>query len=245
MKAPRLPLAHGPAKDYYERRMEIFPGIHWLKGVVGGNCWLVMETGYAFVIDTGSPGNAHHIFRCAQTLGVGDKLKYIVLTHADIDHAGSAAELKKLTGASIALHAAEVPFMAEKANLPGGLRWLSGVFPKMSRCARIEPDLPLNEGDVIGSYEVIHAPGHTPGSICLYEPRKLIFTGDALRTHGRDRLLPPSRPTAVNLRQATDSMKKIAGLDFYALFGGHGPPVIGNAGAKLRDMISRLPREAF
>jgi len=221
--------------------MEVLPGIHWIRGVVGGNCWLVLETGYAMVIDTGSPGNAHHILRYATNRGVGDKVKYIVLTHADIDHAGSAAELKKLTGAKIAVHEAETAFMSEKNSLPGFFIWASKLFPRLGRCARLEPDILLNEGERLGSYQVVHTPGHTPGSISLWEPRKIIFTGDALRTHAGDRLLTPSRPTACNMGQAMDSLRKIAGLDFYTLFGGHGPPVIGNAAEKLRDMIGKLP----
>jgi hydroxyacylglutathione hydrolase len=224
--------------------MEIYPGIHWLRGVVGCNCWLVMETGYAFVIDTGSPGNAHHILRYAEKHGVGDKVKYIVLTHGDLDHAGSARELKKLTGAVIALHAAELPLLAQKGNLPGPLRFVSKIFSNVGRCARVKPDMLLKEGDRIGCYQVVHTPGHTPGSLCLWEPRKIIFTGDALRTHANDRMLTPSKPTVLNMPQAMDSMRKIAELDFYALFGGHGPPVIGDAADKLRKLLSTIPAES-
>ena len=225
--------------------MEIIPGIHHIRAVIGGNAWLVIETGYAMVIDTGSPGNANHIARYAANHGVGEgQLRYIILTHADIDHAGSAAELKKLTGAAIAIHAAEASVLTENGNLPGPFRWMSSVFPRLSRYARFEPDMLLQEGDRVGSFEVVHTPGHTPGSICLWEPGKLIFTGDVLRTHARDRLLPPSKPTTGDMHLAMESVRKIAALDFYALFGGHGPPVIGNASAKLKAMLASRGRGA-
>ncbi len=220
--------------------MEILPGIHWIKGVIGCNCWLVIDGDNALVIDTGSPGNARRIARYATEAGVGDKLTHIVLTHADIDHGGSARELKRLTGAKIAIHEAEEAFLSERGNLPGPFRWASKAMPGLSRSADFTPDVLLNEGDQIGSFQVVHTPGHTPGSICLWEPGKIIFVGDALRTHANDRLLTPSRPTAGDMTLAMQSLRKIATLDFDALFGGHGPPVIGDAAAKLRKMLATL-----
>ena len=219
--------------------MEILPGIHWVRGVIGGNCWLVVDGDIAMVIDTGSPGNARRIARYAERYGVLDKLKFIVLTHADIDHGGSAAELKRLSGAKIAIHAAEAAFLDERGNIPN-FRWASRLWPRLSRSARFTPDVLLNDGDNIGGFEVIYTPGHTPGSICLWQSDKMIFTGDALRTHANDRLLIPSRSTAQDTALAMESLRKIAALDFDALLGGHGPPVIGNAAAKLRKMLATL-----
>ncbi len=233
-------LAHHKVKDYHERRMEILPGVHWVRGVIGGNCWLEIEGDNALVIDTGSPGNARRISRYAESHGALDKLKFIVLTHADIDHGGSAAELKRLTGAKIAIHAAEAAFLTERGNIPGHFRWASALWPRLSRSARFTPDVLLKDGDHIGHFEVVHTPGHTPGSICLRQPGKLIFTGDVVRTHANDRLLTPSQPTASDMTEAMKSLHKIAALDFDSLLGGHGPPVIGNAAAKLRKMLATL-----
>jgi glyoxylase-like metal-dependent hydrolase (beta-lactamase superfamily II) len=220
--------------------MEILPGIHWVRGVIGCNCWLVIESDRALVIDTGLPGNGRLIVRYAESHGVLDRLKFIVLTHADIDHGGSADELRKITGAKIAVHAAEAAFIAERSNLPGLFYWASRLWPRLNRSARFTPDVLLQDGDRIGGFKVVHTPGHTPGSVCLWQPGKLIFVGDALRTHANDRLLTPSRPTARDMALAMNSLRKIAALDFDALFGGHGPPVVGNASAKLRKMLARL-----
>jgi glyoxylase-like metal-dependent hydrolase (beta-lactamase superfamily II) len=44
------------------------------------------------------------------------------------------------------------------------------------------------------------------------------------------------------MRQAMESLHKIASLDFYALFGGHGPPATGNAADKLRTMLAAADR---
>ncbi|XIG14494.1 MBL fold metallo-hydrolase [Dehalogenimonas etheniformans] len=207
---------------------------------MGCNCWLVVEPESSIVIDTGLLGNARRIDNYAKKLGVS-KISYIILTHTDIDHAGSASELRELTGAKIAVHNIEAHYMTTRTELPFPFRWISRLIPGLGRFARFKPDILLNEFDQVGSFQVVHTPGHTSGSICLWKPGEIIFTGDALRTHARDRLMTPSRPTAIDMPRAMDSMKKIARLDFNSLFGGHGPPVISDASAKLRDMMAMLP----
>ncbi|XUX01481.1 MAG: MBL fold metallo-hydrolase [Dehalogenimonas sp.] len=219
------------------------PGVHWVRGVLGCNCWLVVEPESSIVIDTGLPGNARRIDNYANKLGVS-KISYIILTHADIDHAGSASELRELTGAKIAVHTIEAHYMTTRTEIPFPFRWVSRSIPSLGRFARFKPDILLNESEKVGGLQVVYTPGHTPGSICLWKPGGSIFTGDALRTHARDRLLTPSRPTAMNMPQAMDSMRKLATLDFGSLFGGHGPPVVGSASTKLRDMLAKLPFES-
>ncbi|APV45449.1 Glyoxylase, beta-lactamase superfamily II [Dehalogenimonas formicexedens] len=220
--------------------IEVIPGVHWVRSVVGCNCWLVVEPGNSIVIDTGLPGNARRIVNYAKQLGVS-AISHIILTHADIDHAGSASELKSLTGAKIAVHTIEAHYMTTRTELPFPFCWVSRLIPRLSRFARFTPDILLDESDSVGGLRVVHTPGHTPGSICLLKKGESIFTGDALRTHARDKLLTPSRPTAMDMPRAMDSMKKIAALDFTSLFGGHGPPVISKASAKLRDIVANLP----
>ena len=49
----------------------------------------------------------------------------------------------------------------------------------------VEPDIQLNDGDTIAGLTSIHTPGHTPGSICLFDPAsKILFVGDLLRFNG-------------------------------------------------------------
>jgi glyoxylase-like metal-dependent hydrolase (beta-lactamase superfamily II) len=90
----------------------------------------------------------------------------------------------------------------------------------------------LKEGDKIELgeliLEVLHTPGHTAGSICLYDPRqRILFSGDAIFCDGVGRTdLPTGDATA--LRNSIEGLLK---LDVQNIYPGHGPSVEKNAHA--------------
>ena len=87
---------------------------------------------------------------------------------------------------------------------------------------------------------MIHTPGHTPGSVCLWAPRDgLLFTGDVLqRRFGR--VVFASSLFSDDVRAARRSVQRLAALDVKAIVFGHYPPLVDGAG----DVITRLAREA-
>jgi glyoxylase-like metal-dependent hydrolase (beta-lactamase superfamily II) len=105
-----------------------------------------------------------------------------------------------------------------------------------------EVDIALEGGEVLsplGGLQVVHTPGHTPGSISLFSSaNKLLIVGDALNKHGRAVRLPPKQVSR-DLEQAVDSAKKMAKLDFSILCFGHGRPLGEGAYARLESMIRR------
>lgn len=84
---------------------------------------------------------------------------------------------------------------------------------------------------------VVHTPGHTSGSICLYREREAIFVGDTLRTDskGWPRLPPPS--LSVDMDQARESIRKISALEYDLLLPGHGAPITTRASASIADFV--------
>lgn len=104
----------------------------------------------------------------------------------------------------------------------------------------VKPDLLLKEGDKIGSFQVIHTPGHTAGHICLYQPGRLIFAGDALRSDKKGNLRAMSKQMTLDIEEAWKSVRKIAGLEFNILLPGHGAPVIYGASQKVRQLLESM-----
>jgi glyoxylase-like metal-dependent hydrolase (beta-lactamase superfamily II) len=113
------------------------------------------------------------------------KVKQILVTHAHIDHIAGAARLKQLTGAPVLYNQRDLP-LVKMMDVQAG--WLGMATPEVNA-----PDDSLQDGRVIafgappdGGYggvngTILHTPGHTEGSVCLYLPgEELLLAGDTL-----------------------------------------------------------------
>jgi glyoxylase-like metal-dependent hydrolase (beta-lactamase superfamily II) len=104
----------------------------------------------------------------------------------------------------------------------------------------IEPDAILGDDFEIDGFKVIHTPGHTSGSICLYLSDKVIFVGDALRSDSKGNPKPPSAILSADIEQAKASLIAISKLEFDICLTGHGAPIVGNASTKLNNLLTYL-----
>jgi glyoxylase-like metal-dependent hydrolase (beta-lactamase superfamily II) len=224
--------------------MEIIAGIHKIEGVRGANCYLVALGTELLLIDTGMPGNGNKIINYVKGLGKNaSDIKYVFLTHADIDHIGSAAKIKQMTGAQLVIHVNDAPILAGKSRMKtikGPLGLIMKLILGFMRFHPVEPDVVVKEDTDIAGFKVIHTPGHTNGSISLYQPGKVIFVGDALKSDSRGNLNFPSRLLSADVVKATVSIMAIAELEFDCLLPGHGAPVKGQASAKVKNLLKRL-----
>jgi hydroxyacylglutathione hydrolase len=221
--------------------VEITSGIHRVSGVRGANSYFVITEDKMLVVDTGMPGNGTKIIKYVRGLGENPSdINYAILTHADIDHIGSAVEMKKMTGAKLAIHANDAPILSGKSGfktIGGPLGILFKLMGRLMRFQPVEPDVILGDDFEIGGFKVIHTPGHTHGSICLYLPQKVIFVGDALRSDSNGNPRPPSTIFSADIIQAKASLVAISELEFDICLTGHGAPVVGNASTKLKNLL--------
>jgi hydroxyacylglutathione hydrolase len=224
--------------------LEIVPGIHEIDGVPIVNCYLIISGKSLILVDTGMPGNFNRVVNYIKKLGKSPSdLKYILLTHSDVDHIGCALKLKEFTGAKVAIHAAEVPVLKGKQKFKTVNNWLGplvGWFMGRAHYRPLEPDIVLNSSSQIEDWQVISTPGHTPGSVCFYQPGRNIFAGDALRTNSKGVPRPISSRICLDPALAKKSLRIIAGLDFETLLPGHGSPVVGQASSRVREMVNRV-----
>jgi glyoxylase-like metal-dependent hydrolase (beta-lactamase superfamily II) len=146
------------------------------------------KTGEGIVVDPG--GASGPILRRGKTRGV-NKIKYIVNTHCHVDHTAGNKEMQDATGAAIAIHEDDAPYLA---NPNHAMLQLFGGKPSPPAAVL------LKDGDKITfggeSVEVIHTPGHSPGGICLSFPGHVI-TGDTLFVGGVGRTDLPGGSTFI------------------------------------------------
>jgi hydroxyacylglutathione hydrolase len=224
--------------------LEITEGIHLIPRVREANAYLLKCDDGIAVVDTGLLGNAGKILDYVQTIGYHPSdVKTIVLTHSDMDHAGSVTRLKEETNAKVAIHEADAPRLSGEKE-PKAVKGLLGLFLRamsaLMRFNRMNADVLLRVSDIIDGLTVIHIPGHTDGSICLYLPGRALFVGDSLLTNDKQMLSLPRTSMSTNLDQTRESIKKILELKYSVLLPGHGPPIEQNASMIAKEFVSRL-----
>jgi len=216
------------------------------------NAFLIVEDELT-LIDTGLNGSQRHIVRFLNELGRSpNEITQIIITHCHLDHAGSVAALKELTGAKIAAHKAEADYVSKVLPLPYRKRpaypmsWaLHLLFLRILNYPGAKVDILLEDGSVLhplGGLQVIHTPGHAPGHICLYSPeRRILFPGD-LMTVRRSSLALPGNTYAYDLDQAFISLRKLRGLSVDVLCPSHGNPLTNHATAELEILLNKADR---
>lgn len=184
---------------------------------LAANCYLLIDEKTA-LIDVG--GDFEFICNALKNYVDLKELDYVILTHSHYDHAAAAGFFKNL--AKIAIHKDEYSML--KAQKFASLFF--GVSFK-----QFEPDILLSGGEKIEigeiELEVIHTPGHSPGSICLYEPeKKWLFSGDTVFAYGSfGRVDFPGG----DARALINSIEKLSKLDVENLYPGHEDVIEGNA----------------
>lgn len=142
----------------------------------------------------------------------------VILTHGHPDHVEAVRAFTN-SRALIALHQVELDF----------IRRLAPHYGAAMGIKEFEPQILLQEGELqVGNltFQIIHAPGHSPGSICIYWPQeKALITGDVIFCQGLGRTDLPGG----NGQTLKESIKRLARLEVEHLLPGHGETLSGRA----------------
>ncbi len=224
--------------------VEITKGVHYADGS-NANSYVVEEAdGSLTLVDAGMQGDGKKILGYVTTkmMRKPSDVKTIVITHCHVDHIRGAAALKAATGARVAVHEADADFVSGKARypLPGGVvGFLFRLLSPFFRVAPVEPDLRLKENDRVGRLTVLHTPGHTPGSISLYDQDgRVLFVGDTAR-FAKGKLQGPSPQFTPEMGQAKASLERLSKLDFEVMLSGHGEPLKSTDAPKMMTELAK------
>jgi hydroxyacylglutathione hydrolase len=132
------------------------------------------------IVDTGPPGGDVQVKAAMQKAGFGAKdVSLILVTHSHPDHAANAAELRRWTGAPIAVDSIEKAYVEGRASLSrtptgrAGRLFLLTPLPHQTY-ERFAPDLLVDDNFDLRAFgveaDVYRSGGHTPGSLSIYIP---------------------------------------------------------------------------
>ncbi|HZQ09785.1 MAG TPA: MBL fold metallo-hydrolase [Anaerolineae bacterium] len=185
-------------------------------GPLGVNCYIVgdEDTREVVVIDPG--GNARQIAQVLENLRA--KVRGIILTHAHFDHVMGVEALKRATGAPLFVGANEKPVF-ESVESQG--KTFGIAVPPLP-----DPEHWLNDGDTVEvgklKFHVLEIPGHSPGSIALYDANDgVVFVGDVLMRGTIGRSDFPGGSLEELLRSIREKLYTLP--EGTKVYSGHGP----------------------
>ena len=193
-----------------------------------GNVYLIIDE-VAALIDAGMDAEA--TMRNVEKLVDPGEIEFIILTHCHHDHTAGVPALKAATGAKVLIGEGEVCDLGDDVA--------TGSYQYGDDPAEFGIDGTLEEGDVINLGEwalsVIGTPGHSPGSISLYEPRaKVLFSGDTLLPHGN---IGRTRRSGETVRELVRSVERLASLEVRVLYPGHMEPTDEDVGEQIKTSL--------
>lgn len=205
------------------------------------NAYLAYDGRELVVVDTGLPGSAPRIGAAIKEIGrKPSDVRSIIVTHAHPDHDGSAAALRRLTGAAIYMHEEDAALLRKGIGLrpltpspgiPGIIFRLFIHPPAEVEATEVEGRL-IDGGEAPGRFRVVHIPGHCAGQVALYWATNggVLIAADA----AANQMGLGISPAYEDLELGKRSLAKLAALDFEVAVFGHGNPILKGAAEAFR-----------
>jgi glyoxylase-like metal-dependent hydrolase (beta-lactamase superfamily II) len=231
--------------------MRLAPGLHRIGSDIV-NVYLVEDPAGVTVIDAGLSGHWRDLELELAQLGRSlDDVRGVVLTHGDTDHIGFAERLRQRNGIVVYIHeldAARARGEIRKPNAGWGpmkvrplLRFLwYGARHGGLRTRPLREVVTFGDGDTLelpGSPQIIHIPGHTPGSVAIHVPAvDALFVGDAMTTGNvlTGERGPRPAPFTLDREGALASLARLEAVRASWVLPGHGAPWRGGVAEAIK-----------
>jgi len=204
-------------------------------GPFAANCYLAIctRTGDAVLVDPGGDGARVLALRQPE----GFRIDRIFCTHGHIDHVAGAADVRASTKAPLQIHGADESWL-EALPRQAEMFGLEAAEPP-----RVDHRHEDGEKFWVGACEatVLHTPGHSPGSCCLYFPSaKILFTGDTLFSGSIGRTDLPGGDLETLLRSIRERLFTLG--DDVRVYPGHGPSSTIGEERRANPFVGDAPR---
>ncbi|WXG43449.1 MAG: MBL fold metallo-hydrolase [Promethearchaeati archaeon SRVP18_Atabeyarchaeia-1] len=219
--------------------MQLLGNVHLIQGSgFDGNIYVLRDRNSVTLIDTGTGLSVSDIYRYVESLGLRkEAIRKVVLTHVHIDHSGGLPRIVKDLSPQVLVYELEAPYI-ETGRGSVILSTLMGMtYPPTKVDVKLKDGETLEIGE--NRLKVINTPGHTAGSICLFDEEKgMLFSGDTVFADGSFGRVdfPTGDPDAL-----VKSIEMLSGLEVKHLFPGHMNPVI-NEGRKHIELAAKSSR---
>ena len=203
--------------------MQITENVYLLEKMKGSYVYLIMGQ-EPVLIDTGMKGKRQHILEALAELGMKPHdIAHILLTHQDVDHIGNAKFLKEASHAALWSSAEDLPYIQGEKKGTG----MRKVIQTLMKVDHPHIDRTYQPGQKIGDIEVIPAPGHTPGHVCLLYG-DVLLAGDLITTKA-GKISPSPSFLASDKAALQRSIREVGRLRFDFICPAHGDPVRGHS----------------
>lgn len=192
------------------------------------------------LVDAGRTWDRRRIFAEIE----GRQISMLALTHVHPDHQGVAKNVCEARGIPLACHAGDVDAMEGRRPVAASSHPIAQLSGRLWAGPPHEVDRVLAEGDDVGGFRVVHAPGHSPGEVIFFrDSDRVAICGDVIRSmsYATGRPLIAEPPDFYNADSAENrrSIRKLADLEPSLILPGHGPAVTDIAA--FERFVSRLP----
>ena len=232
----------------FGKPIRITEGVYQIRAI-GARVTVLSEGRDLMLVDAGLLGSSRAITDGLRDLGrTPHEIRGVAITHAHPDHSGGLAELVMGTDTSVAAHTLEADIIEGTTAAPNPLRWrlvgpMSWSVLNRLMGSPVPVDHRVGDGDRLpfpSEVQVVHLPGHTPGSIGLYLPRKqVVIVGDALQYKLGRKLYPPAPGVTQCPDEALRSLEKLLDLDFDTICFSHFPPMRNQPRKALEELLKR------
>ncbi len=192
------------------------------------------------LVDAGTRWDRRRILRPLR----GRRLSGVMLTHCHPDHQGAARAVCRRFGVPLACHEDDAAATEGRRSMMPRDSWLGRRFLSLIAGPPCPVGRVLRDGDEVGGFRVVHAPGHTPGHVFYFrESDRLCIAGDVLANTnfvtGKPGLREPPWAFSFDPRRNRESMRQLLALRPSVVCFGHGPPLYDMG--QLETFVARVP----